>query len=217
MTRNTRSGLLLIFGLIALIGASMLPVVVNPGAGLTFVLLDTAEWSSLHPAVQTENPALLTSGLLRLAFACAGLVTAFGLSARFNRASALIALAVLFAAQLPPFEFLGERGNTNYQQQLLIALGFLGIGTACVLWPRARWSWLPGLAAGTIGLAGLLAGLARVISLMTELALPVSAGPGAWLLGLALAGVIILLAVVAIQTKTGPQQKLRPVSIGVKQ
>ena len=52
-----------------MIAGYVLPWVINPGVSLTLGGYDLGEWTSLHEAVRGEQPALLTSFLLRLPLA----------------------------------------------------------------------------------------------------------------------------------------------------
>ncbi len=177
-----------------LLACYLLPWVVNPSASLTANGYDLAEWSSLHPVVQSQTPPLFTSLLLRLPLACVGLLTAFGA----HRRSPLAGLTVLVtaAALLPPPEFAGETGNPNYRQEAVLVLATLiagGIGVSGLL-PRYR-RWIAVGIAVIGGLAG-LTGLAQAYDLMLGFGLAMQIGAGG-------VGLVTVFAVAALVLAAG--------------
>lgn len=142
----------------------LLPWVTLPGAGLSLNPTDLAEWTSLAPAVRAQTPALLTTFLLRTPLVIAALLVA--LAADQRRAWAALLIALLAVAQLPPFEFLADSGNSNYQQQALMAAWTFGLGWLFLFaLPRRR---VPETMAVT-ALAGLLCAITGVAGALGEM------------------------------------------------
>ncbi|HYO88712.1 MAG TPA: hypothetical protein VER79_08685 [Candidatus Limnocylindrales bacterium] len=174
------------FGALALL-ACALPWSLNPGAGLSLNPIDLAEWTSLNPAVQAQTPTLLATFLLRTPLLIVALLFALATS-RSARPLAVLLLLLLSAGQLPPFEFLGDLGNANFQQQALMAVLTLIIGLlTLMLFPHPRAL----LAGAIVALAGLLAaviGAANAFAEMRAFGLPALIGPGLAIYSAALAG-----------------------------
>ena len=167
-----------------------MPWLVNPSVSLTPGAYDLAEWTSLHPAVRSETPALLTTLLLRLPLACVGLLIAF--SARGNKLIPAIAVLLIAAALLPPLEFIRALGDSNYQQQFALSLvTFTGgaIGLSGILTHRHH-AIVVSLA--MIGAAASIIGLFNGYQLMRGFDLPVQVGFGGMLLVLVFAATAIL-------------------------
>ncbi len=182
----------------------VLPWSLNPGAGLTFNLLDLAEWSSLHPAVHAQQPPMLTSLLLRLPWVALALLLALFSTGR-GRFAAGLAVALIAAGLLPPFEFLASSGDPNYRQQALTAAVTLGAGLAAVAAPQRVRPVLI-IAVSVLALLAALAGLAEALRLMRELRLPTLPGPGALLFVISMA----VLAASTLVNKTGQRVTRRP-------
>jgi hypothetical protein len=97
--------------------AFYLPWIDHPAAALAPNALDLAEWTSLHPAVRAESPALLTTFFLRaVAAACGvGLVA----SAWWGWLPGLAIAGVL----VPPLDFFRDAGgDLNFRQQFALAM-----------------------------------------------------------------------------------------------
>ena len=109
-----------------LLVAYALPWPHGPVASLTMGGYDLAEWTSLHPAVWAQTPTRLTTLLLRLPLTAITLFLAFAVPSRrgrFDWSLAAVLCAALVVAQLPPLEFLTvARGDSNYQQQMVLAV-----------------------------------------------------------------------------------------------
>lgn len=171
-------------------------------AGFTMNGYDLAEWTSLHPAVRSSSPAMLTSFLLR--FPHVALVIALALAA--NRlADARLrwlvrGLAVLLALRLvPPTDFFsGSTDDPNYRQMALLAgVGLVGVAVTVPLF-RASERLLAWLLAGVL-VAGVVmgwAGVSRTTVLLDnfEIAARVGSGLVAYSLFTILAAVIMLWA-----------------------
>ncbi|MDX2160645.1 MAG: hypothetical protein SF162_04905 [bacterium] len=162
------------------------PWVVNPASGLTFHGLDLAEWTSLHPLVRTESPALLTPLVLRLPLLCMGLVLGLrapGAHPRLRMAHRIGALLIAFGL-LPPLDFITQLDNLNYRQQFaLAAIGMMGAGISLlsVRGSKAARHWRlrgAGLACGLAVVAG-VTGVVRSYGLMQEFDLAAQFGIGA--------------------------------------
>ena len=191
----------------------LLPWVVNPGAGLSLNAVDWAEWTSLAPAVQAQAPALLTPFLLRTPLLIAAVLV--GLAADRHRGWAALLIALLAAAQLPPFEFLADTGNANYQQQALLAAWTLGLGWL-VLFALPRRSIPVGLAVTALaGLAAALAGVVSAFDAMRAYGLDARIGPGAVLYGGALAFALGLAVSTGIKKRRGITPPLHAEQAGV--
>ncbi len=162
-----------------------LPWLVNPGVSLTPGAYDLAEWTSLHPAVRGETPALLTSFLLRLPLVCVGLLIAF--SARGNKLVPAIAVLLIAAGLLPPLEFVRALGDVNYQQQFALALITLVGGAIGLSGILARRHQAIVVTIAMIGAAASIVGLFNGYQLMRWFELPVQIGVGGVLLALAFA------------------------------
>jgi hypothetical protein len=168
-------------------------------AGFTMNAFDLAEWASLHPAVRSSSPPMLTSFLLRVPQLA--LVFAFALAANrladprarwLMRGMAMLPLLRF----LPPAEFsTSARGDPNYRQMALLT--GLGIGLVIVSIPlrrmRTRWQdWL----SGAVLLGGVVSGwwgLSRTRLLLDNFEIAVRTGPGIVGLTLVSAGVILLI------------------------
>lgn len=175
---------LLLLALVVALAAFYLPWVEHISAGFTMNGFDLAEWASLHPAVRSSSPPLLTSFLLRLpqVAVAIGLALAAGaLSDPRWRAIGWAAALVVALRYIPPTEFWqGARGDPNYRQMaLLTAIGVLGTGLGALLRRlAARW-----LAAGSAllviaGVAAGWAGLSRAGELLDNFEIATSAGSG---------------------------------------
>ena len=181
------------------LAACLLPWVTNPAAGLSLNPTDLAEWTTLAPAVQAQTPPLFTSFLLRTPLLIVALLVAFAAGRKNGWATLLILL--LAAAQLPPFEFLKDSGNSNYRQQLMMAVLTAGLGLGA-LYGLPRRFVLTG--AGITAALGLLAALAGVTSALHEMqafALAAQAGPGLLLYGAAMLATVALALVAGIKKR----------------
>ncbi len=162
--------------------ACLLPWVVNPGAGLSLNAVDLAEWASLSPAVQAQTPGLWTSFLLRTPLAVIALLA--GLAARGPaRGWAMIAIMLLSAAQLPPVEFLGALDNTNYRQQILMAVLSAGAGLSALALATRIDVQIGGAVVAALGLAAAVAGGSGAADAMRIFGLTPSSGSGLLLYG----------------------------------
>ncbi len=183
MNSSRRAGL--IVGCLALgIVGYYLPWFAHSTAGFTMNGFDLAEWSSLHPAVRSSSPPMLTSFLLRLpqvVLAAALALAANGLLDPRRRWVARGAAVLLALRMVPPTDFFGSaRGDPNYRQMafltvagLALVLGALGLYRLSPRWQK----WL--LAALLV--SGLLAGwvgLSRAGTLLENFEIDVHPGAG---------------------------------------
>jgi hypothetical protein len=200
--RATTFSLFLIF--VLTLACYLVPWVVNPGVSLSPGGYDLAEWATIHPAAMAENPPLLTGLLLRLPLVCATLALAFFVTlTRRSRMYIGIVVILMGIALLPPFEFVDDRENWNYRQQLALAVvtvlgGILGLTG----WLN-RLRLLVGSGATIIGAGAALVGLWRALPWMQAFDLPVQVGAG----GILTALLLVVLLVAGWQT--GQRQHLR--------
>lgn len=194
-----RSGGLIWSGL--MVAAVCLPWLTSgSAAGLTFNLYDLAEWSSLHPLVRAESPALLTTLLLRLVFVAASLITA-----TFPGRFSLLAALCLAATLLPPFDFFGANmSDPNYQQQFALFLLAL-TGSAGLHWVAHSHARFIRAFLALSGVVAAIFGLLQIQKHMQQFDLPFQPDTG-WLLAL---GVFALLFfstfLIADTDQHGPQ------------
>lgn len=105
--------------------AYTLPWVVSPSTALTLGAYDLAEWLSLHPVSRTTY--MLPTLLLRVPLMFLVLLVVF--SDAIPRWLRAVAMIVGCAALLPPFEFLTQPGDQNYQQQFALVVIVLVMGS----------------------------------------------------------------------------------------
>lgn len=162
----------------------LLPWTDHSTAGFTMNGFDLAEWSSLHPAVRSSSPAMLTSFLLRAPLVALAAVLALGAQALPHarlRWLVWCGAAGLVLRMIPPAEFFtGETGDPNYRQMLLLSV--VGFGLVAAAIPlralpdgvRRGWVavlWVAGTAAGA-------AGLSRAWTLLDNFEIDVTVGAG---------------------------------------
>lgn len=169
----------------------LLPWAVGPSAGLTFNARDLAEWASLTPAVQNETPPLFTALMLRLPLACAGMLLVWALEGRQRYWGILVAL-ILSIALLPPFEFVRELGNPNYQQQAGLALVTF-IVSVSVLFSSLRVLQAAMVITGLVGAFAAFFSIGRLEALFEGVALTIQIGIG----GVFTFSLLLLIAVFA--------------------
>lgn len=178
----------------------LLPWTDHVTAGFTMNGFDLAEWSSLHPAVRSSSPAMLTSFLLRAPLVALAAVLALAAQALPHarlRWLVWCGAAALVVRLLPPAElFTGAGDDPNYRQMLLLSVVGFGLVVAAiplgVLPDRVRRGlvaalWAAGAAAGG-------AGLSRAWTLLDNFEIDVTTGPGV----IGFVGVSALAAVLAL-------------------
>jgi hypothetical protein len=202
-----RRAWLVIAGLIVATACYELPWYVHDTAAFTTNAFDLAEWASLHPAVRSSSPPLLTSFLLR--FPQVALIFALALAANglhdprsrwIWRATALIPALRFF----PPSDFFtGASADPNYRQMLLL-FGLSAVSVlAALLFERApaRWQSALLIVALAVGVIGGWWGLSRAGVLLDNFEIDVSIGAG--VIGLSLAATAAALA--AVWPELGPE------------
>jgi len=176
------------FSLLGLL-AYVLPWVHNPGQALTLGAYDLAEWLSLHPGVRFQSPPLLASALIRLHLVLlSGLIVLWMPRRLWVWTLGFVVLLVL--AQLPPAEFVSQREDMNYQQQLGLAVLTLILCGGLAVWSRRT---LATLMLGVVGIGVCVWGVIQAREFMQVFHLPAWMGLGAPLLMLvylAMIGVI---------------------------
>lgn len=162
----------------------LLPWTDHITAGFTMNGFDLAEWSSLHPAVRSSSPAMLTSFLLRaplVALAAVLALAAQTLPHARLRWLVWCGAAGLVLRMIPPAEFfIGATGDPNYRQMLLLSVVGFGLVAAAIplraLPEGVRRGlvaalWVAGAAAGG-------AGLSRAWTLLDNFEIDVTVGAG---------------------------------------
>ena len=160
------------------------PWIVAPTGSMTLSAFDLAEWASLVPAQRATSPLLLAPLLLRLQPVILCLILGTVAESRAKMAMAAIAILLLAAAQLPPFEYVYDINNLNYRQQFFLAIASL-IGSFAVM-PLSRRSLAP-LAIIVLPAAGLVTsviGLAQAEALYRSFQLGATSGAGIVILSL---------------------------------
>ena len=182
---------LLVFTCLALV-AYILPALTNTGAALTLNSYDLAEWTTLHPAATANN--LLVALALRVQPVIIGILLIINLKP--NRSAmflmALLMLLLITFAQLPPIEFLDNRENPNYQQQLFLSLFTLFtalIASSGILY-RVRSILSIGLLIS--GTGSYVWGVSQASTYMQQYSISGATGTGAILLIAVYAGLLIL-------------------------
>ncbi len=171
VTPNRRpNGLWLWLLVAALLLAYLSPLVVGPGAALSFGGYDLAEWASLPPDVRTQNPPLVTSFLLRVPLTLLTLFIAFAAPYRRFTAGWLltgVVVLALVAAQLPPLEYFSvARNDPNYAQQAALAvISLVGAALPLMTQPRA-WRSLLGALFAALGAVTVVAGVLSAQALL---------------------------------------------------
>ncbi|MBI5959198.1 MAG: hypothetical protein HY866_10715 [Chloroflexi bacterium] len=177
-----------------------LPWFTHSTAGFTTNGFDLAEWTSLHPAVRSSSPAMLTSFLLRVPQWA--MIAALALIAnRFGDARVrwvLRGMAALLALRFfPPIDYFSNaRNDPNYRQMMqLFVLSVIAVVTAIGLYR------LPGRGQAGVLVAVLLAGigsgwtgLSRASVLLDNFEIAVKIGPG-FVGFIGLSAVLIMLTV----------------------
>lgn len=195
-----RRAWLILGGVILATACYELPWYVHDTAAFTTNAFDLAEWTSLHPAVRSSSPPMLTSFLLR--FPQVMLVFALALAANrlldprsrwVWRAIALIPTLRFF----PPSDFFtGTSADPNYRQMLLLTGLCAGGILAAILLERAAARWQSALLVAALA-AGVIAGwwgLSRAGVLLDNFEIDVTIGAG--VIGLSLAAAAAALIVV---------------------
>jgi uncharacterized membrane protein YhaH (DUF805 family) len=177
--------------LIVAMACYALPWYVHDTAAFTTNAFDLAEWASLHPAVRSSSPPMLTSFLLR--FPQVMLVFALALAANglHDARSRWIwrAVAVIPALRFfPPSDFFTiASADPNYRQMLLLFGLCAGSVLAAILLERAAERWQSALLVAALA-AGVIAGwwgLSRAGVLLDNFEIGVTIGAG--VIGLSLA------------------------------
>lgn len=207
---STRRVLSVMLGLALGVVCYYLPWYTHTTAGFTMNAFDLAEWTSLHPAVRSSSPPMLTSFLLRapqwaLVAALALAANLWGdLRARWIVRAAALALALRF---IPPKDFFTTAtSDPNYRQMALLTGLSVFSAAAAVAIARlgpGRQTWLVAGALVAGALAGWI-GLSRAGVLLDNFEIAVQIGPGAF--GFSAAAAVVVLAAarrIDVQTKKG--------------
>ncbi|MBN1203061.1 MAG: hypothetical protein JXJ20_14520 [Anaerolineae bacterium] len=199
MLAPRRTWLAIVCLLLALI-AYYLSWFTHETAAFTMNAFDLAEWSSLHPAVRSSSPPMLTSFLLRapqLALVLALALAANQLPDPRGRWVLRLGAGLLALRFMPPTDFFsGATDDPNYRQMALLAALASGGIVAALLLTRVPLRWQCWLLAGILtgGMVTGWAGLSRAKTLLDNFEIDVQTGTG--VVGFMLAcgvGVIIIL------------------------
>lgn len=190
---------LVLVGLVLATACYYLPWVTHQTAGFTMNAFDLAEWASLHPAVRSSTPPMLTSFLLRMPQLA--LVFAFTLAAnRLADARArwlMRGVAVLPLLRfIPPAEFFTRAtDDPNYRQMALLTSLGIGLVVLSILVQRMPTRWQNGLSSLALlgGVSSGWWGLSRTRLLLDNFEIAVRTGPGIVGLTVISAGVILVL------------------------
>lgn len=169
--------------LVALVGYVQ-PWIVVPTGSMTLNAFDLAEWASLIPAQRVTSPPLLTPLLLRLQPLILCLILGASATGRAKSAISAIAILVLAAAQLPPFEYVYDSNNLNYRQQFFLAIASLLGGFAPLPFSHRRVAALATFALPIAGLATSIIGLRQAETLYGHFQLDAAPGAGIVILSL---------------------------------
>ncbi len=120
--RGYATPLLFLLALVLALVAYLLPWVIATNSAMTLNAFDLAEWTSLHPSQRHALPPLITPLLLRAQLPIIAALVALWASSPKERLLAILCVFLLAVAQLPPWEFLRDSGDANYQQQAALAL-----------------------------------------------------------------------------------------------
>ena len=174
----------MLIGLLLACVGYMLPWYTHDTAGFTTSAFDLAEWSSIHPAVRSSSPPMLTSLLLRLPLVAliAGLALTsnrFG-DARVRwiiRGGALL-LALRF---VPPGDFFSNAsGDPNYRQMAqLFTASVMLVGVIIALFRVAqKWQSAALVMVLVVGVITGWMGLSDAGILLDNFEIDVRIGPG---------------------------------------
>jgi hypothetical protein len=178
-------------------------------AGFTMNAFDLAEWASLHPAVRSSTPPMLTSFLLRVPQLA--LVFVFALAANWltdPRARWLVrGIAVLPLLRfIPPADFFrSATDDPNYRQMALLT--GLGCGLVVLSIPLGRMAtrWQSGLFSVVLfgGVGSGWWGLSRTRLLLDNFEIAIKTGPGIVGLTVVSVGVILFMWARSLGNWTG--------------
>ncbi len=153
-------------------------------AGFTTNAFDLAEWTSLHPAVRSSSPPLLTSFLLRLPLVgllAAALLAANGFEDARARWIARVVIALPLLRLVPPKDFFTTASaDPNYRQMALLVVIGGALWLASPLAGRLPERWQAGLMGGALLVSAIAgwAGLSRAHVLLDNFEIHVRVGPG---------------------------------------
>lgn len=170
------------------------PWIVVPTGSMTLSAFDLAEWASLIPAQRATSPPLLAPLLLRLQPVILCLILGAVADSRAKMAIAAIAILLLAAAQLPPFEYVYDINNLNYRQQFFLAIVSLIGGIAAIPLRRLSLVALATMVLPIVGLVSSLLGLAQAEALYRSFQLGAASGAGIVILSLSYLALLALSA-----------------------
>ncbi len=196
--RTVWVGMVTVAFIVAIVGFT-LPWVQHEGASLRMNANDLAEWTSLHPQVSAQTPALFTTFILRLSFSLVAVLFAMqSFRSVFFRFLTLGVLVLISIAQLPPFEFITAFDNPNYSQQTMIAIGTLIFGI--LAWNFHQKASLIRLGLAVATCISIVVGVLTTQPLMDSYQIQTTIGTGAMVASVA---ILMVLGLNYMQNKQG--------------
>jgi hypothetical protein len=169
---------------------------------------DLAEWTSLHPAVITNSPSMLTTVLLRLIplLVIASLTINSPPSRKHYLWWMSVFITLLVAITLfPPLEFLTtDRENINYRQQSAIFLGVLVVGSIGLSGIFYRFRHPSTIVIGIVAIFVSIFGLVNAFQLYSDFYLPREIGIGGIL---TVMGCIVMIGITIMQMRLSGKEK----------
>lgn len=189
--QTQKSTILLFFMVFGMIGC-LIPWVITPAHSLNMGAYDLAEWTSLHPLVRQTLPFLWTTLLLRLPLALLSVLLASHVGTAFSRLVGFGIIAVTAIALLPPIEFFTTyRDDPNYQQQFILTILAIIMGSLLVAWQNKYLQRILPTLLSLLGCLSALVGLYQAYGLLLGFSLPTSIGFGGLITTLCLGAICL--------------------------
>ncbi len=170
----------------------LIPWIITPVNSLNMGAYDLAEWASLHPIVRQTLPLLWTTLLLRLPLTTLGVLLAAHVGSTLSRLVGFGIIVLTAIALLPPIEyFTTYHDDPNYQQQIILTISALLIGSLLVAWRNKHLQQILPLLLSLLGCLSSAVGLYQAHNLLQGFNLPTSIGYGGLITALCLGAVFI--------------------------
>jgi hypothetical protein len=190
--RRQNAPILLLLIVLGVLGY-LLPWVITPSNSLSIGAYDLAEWTSLHPIVRQTLPFLWTTLLLRLPLAILGVLLASYVGSAFSRLVGFGIIVLTAIALLPPIEFFTTyRDDSNYQQQFVLTVLVLIIGSLLVGWQNKYLQRILPVLLSLLGCLSALVGLVQGYGLLRGFDLPTSIGYGGLITAVSLGAICLI-------------------------